>query len=377
MKIIIDRGCESYPLIGHLADQEFYDFDSHTLVPNAVYIFSRQTAANYGVRIKDLISKKLIYVVVANAAEGSETLYAQFLVAGLHELAVEHKILVIGGAPVAGYRCLSIDHFLIEIHNYEENIQVKSRTPEIFEKVNKPYSFLFLNGRLRHHRQWLIKKLRLEGLLDQALWTCLTVDGLNHRSLTLMHEGRDLLDGNEGIKLLPVEYEVDRYKSFQRLPPPNKLNYTKTEIFNNEWGEIYINPLAYIDTYFSLVSETVFDTQDSFRTEKIWKPIVMGHPWIVAANTGYYRDIKNMGFKTFSHVINEKFDDEPHPLRRLEKLFLSVKEIVEGDRQSFLSACQGEVLHNQSLAAELAEKYAKEFPARFVDFLETNVPALY
>jgi hypothetical protein len=33
----------------------------------------------------------------------------------------------------------------------------------------------------------------------------------------------------------------------------------KGKLFNNEWGEIYLNANPYLDTYFSLITETVFD----------------------------------------------------------------------------------------------------------------------
>jgi hypothetical protein len=56
------------------------------------------------------------------------------------------------------------------------------------------------------------------------------------------------------------------------------------------------------------VSETVFTYPYSFRTEKIWKPIAIGHPWIAVSNFGYYRDMHELGFKSFGHLIDEKFD---------------------------------------------------------------------
>jgi hypothetical protein len=52
--------------------------------------------------------------------------------------------------------------------------------------------------------------------------------------------------------------------------------------------------LPYIDTYFSVVTETIFDYPYTFRTEKIWKPMIMGHPFVAAANRGYYRDLHSV-----------------------------------------------------------------------------------
>lgn len=371
MKLVVDRFSESFPLIGHLAEQDFFDFKDHQLVPGAVYVFSRQTAAQNAVELRRLIESKTITVVIANPAEGSETLYAQLLAAGLDDLAKQQKILLVGGGSLTGYKHLSVDHFLIEIHRYKENIQAREQTPDIYQNLDKPYSFLFLNGRQRHHRQWLIKKFRLDGLLDRALWTCLATNRLSPRSLTLMHDGLDLMNSPEKIQFLPRQYEVEKYQQYQTLP--DAQHDTKMHIFNGEWGEIYLNPKAYIDTYFSVVTETVFDTRDSFRTEKIWKPIMMGHPWIAAANHGYYKDIQDLGFKTFGHVIDESFDDEPNPQKRLERISSVVREIAQGDTTSFLSACQENCWYNQQLAQELADRSASQFPDRFIEFLRTNL----
>ena len=101
--------------------------------------------------------------------------------------------------------------------------------------------------------------------------------------------------------------------------------FAKYKLFNNEWGEIYLNANPYLDTYFSLVTETVFDYPYSFRTEKIWKPIAIGHPWVAVANPGFYRDMHNLGFKTFGDLVDESFDLIDNSIDRLERIAVVVE----------------------------------------------------
>jgi hypothetical protein len=127
--------------------------------------------------------------------------------------------------------------------------------------------------------------------------------------------------------------------------------------------------MPYIDTYFSVVTETVFDYPYSFRTEKIWKPIAMGHPWIAVANAGYYRDIRNLGFKTFGHLIDESFDQIDNNQDRIERISQLVEELCQQDLASFLKECYTVCKYNQQHLAEMQIKVRREFPDRFFKFI--------
>ena len=55
----------------------------------------------------------------------------------------------------------------------------------------------------------------------------------------------------------------------------------------------------YTQTFVSLVSESLCDDTILFLSEKIWKPIYMGHPFIVNGNPKTLEYLKSQGFKTF------------------------------------------------------------------------------
>jgi hypothetical protein len=145
--------------------------------------------------------------------------------------------------------------------------------------------------------------------------------------------------------------------------------FAKYSLFGNDWGEIYLNPRPYSDTYFSLVTETVFEYPYSFRTEKIWKPICMGHPFVVAANAGYYRDLHALGFRTFGHLIDESFDSIANVQDRIDRIADIVHDISRNPVE-FMLAAEETSKYNQQHLRVLREQVRREFPQRFFQFIE-------
>jgi hypothetical protein len=89
--------------------------------------------------------------------------------------------------------------------------------------------------------------------------------------------------------------------------------------------EIYDKP--YSATKLSLVSETNICDRP-FLTEKIWKPILMKHPFIVHAGPNYLRTLHELGFKTFDGVIDETYDKVRNDSKRIEEIISSVKKAI-------------------------------------------------
>ena len=55
----------------------------------------------------------------------------------------------------------------------------------------------------------------------------------------------------------------------------------------------------YRKTCFSIVTETHFSNDVLFVSEKIWKPMRYGHPFLVAGTPGTLSYIHQLGFQTF------------------------------------------------------------------------------
>ena len=361
-KLICDTFCEIYSQIEPYCDDSFWDFAQHEPVAGSVTVISRQTFNQHHVRIKELAESGFFYPVLANPTEGSATLKHQCERLGLIDLLKQGRMALVGcGDMEPELPHLFYDSYLCKPYEYQENRDQCARMDEIYAKLYKPYKFLFLNGRTRPHRKYMIESLR--SILDQALWTNLDVSPVySHTYQT------DLLACQTEIKLLPEQYEVPQFHAGLALS--HQMPFVKNELFNNLWGEIYIQAEPYIDTYFSLVTETVCDYPYSLRSEKIYKPIAMGHPWIVTANRGFYRDIRNQGFRTYDHLIDESFDSIDNNQDRLDKIVAVVQDLCQQDLAEFLVAAKQTSKYNQQHMAELGPKIRAEFPQQFLRFVE-------
>jgi hypothetical protein len=378
--LVIDTMSEVYAELSPYAIAEFWNFSEHEPIPNSVYVLGRQQVVENVDKFKRLAEDPAYTMVFGNSAEGSSTLIAQLRVLGLEELVLNNKILLISGGELeTQYPYMLHEHFLIRILDYEENIEQMKRTEEIFSKTNKPYKFLFLNGRARPHRKYLWEHFKRQGLLDNSLWTVLDSRPTVVRNFNFYEGDVNVMATNTPLQSLPTQYEVDRYRNDQRDPdewswagPPNRT-FVKNDLFNNQWGEIYLNADPYIDTYFSIVTETVYDYPYSFRTEKIAKPLAMGHPWICATSRGWYRDIQNLGFQTFGHVIDESFDLIENDQDRMNRIITVVQDLCQQDLASFLQECYNICKYNQQHLAEMRQQVRQEFPNRFKQFIQQHL----
>jgi len=89
---------------------------------------------------------------------------------------------------------------------------------------------------------------------------------------------------------------------------PKFLDYNELE---------YSNPIHldrslfeyYHTSMISIVNESHFnEKKNSFPTDKIFKPIAARQAFIVLSNGGYLKDLRSMGYRTFSPFIDESYD---------------------------------------------------------------------
>ena len=370
-RLVSDNMSEVYDVLLPWTDEKFWDFKRVRLQPGSIYIFGRQHFLDNLPMIRELSETGDYTFIFGNSAEGAWTLESQLKQLKVDDLVREGKILVIGGADISPeYGILTHEHFLPRILDYDENLQAQQHTKEIFTKTDKPYKFLFLNGRARPHRKYLYEQFKRTGALEHSLWTMLDSKPTIVRHFTMIENYINIMATPSELKRLPDKYEVERYRDplFGPIIPDNC--FLKQELFQREWGEIYLTPEPYVDTYFSLVTETICaESPYSFRTEKTAKPLAMGHPFIVASNRGFYQDLHNIGFKTFGHVIDESFDQIEHHQDRMDRIVDIVTDLCQQDLASFLEECYTVCKYNQQRLAELQLEVREEFPNRFTQYI--------
>ena len=363
-RIILDQWSEVYDLLRDHADQEFWRFAELEFDPTAITIIGRVQLKENWYRVCDLAERYPGRIIFCNPAEGSETVLLQLQRLRIDALVRSGKILLLtSGDMDVEFEYIKTDCYFSNICEYTENLAAAQWN--VRDTSDKPYDFLFLNGRLRPHRKYLIDTLRDRSLLKKALWTNLS--SRVEMEFTSKLETKKL----EQIRLLPPEYEIERARP-NLTPAIMDGGFVKHQLFNNTWGDAIINPRAYTDTAFSVVTETIFDYAYTFRTEKIWKPMIMAHPFVVAANAGYYRDLHRAGFRTFGHLIDESFDSITDPQDRIEAVAEVISGIVTNGAASFLAASEDICKYNQQHLREHNRQERIKLPQTMIDFLDAR-----
>ena len=95
-----------------------------------------------------------------------------------------------------------------------------------------------------------------------------------------------------------------------------------------------------------LVTETVATGRRYHLTEKTFKPIALGMPFILVGTQGSLKYLRSYGFKTFSHLWDESYDDESDDSKRIEKIAQVLKQLEHSDRQSIFESAQEIIEHN-------------------------------
>lgn len=114
-------------------------------------------------------------------------------------------------------------------------------------------------------------------------------------------------------------------------------------------------------SYFHIVCETHVDSNDHgvTLTEKIYKPILAGKPFLVVGQKDILKLLRAQGFKTFHPIIDESYDDIEDSYARIDFVCLELKKLNELPLDDFIkmiNSCQDIIQHN----LRLVEHFSKE-----------------
>ena len=178
--------------------------------------------------------------------------------------------------------------------NYDENIYTNECTFD--PKSNLTNLYVCYNRRPRYHRLMM-----LCSLLASNLW---------HRGL-ISHRP-DNFEPYDNT----MTWEFKPYVKMLQAIGPKELDMDLVD--NNP--AIQYNIDHYSQTFLSLIPETGFTNHSIFFSEKIWKSIRIGHPFIIVGSPGMLKGLHNLGFKTFSEWWDESYDDELDLEKRVKKI---------------------------------------------------------
>lgn len=190
----------------------------------------------------------------------------------------------------------------------------------------KNKKFLSFNGSVRMHRFFLASQMIKHKLIDSSYFS---MQFGRHNPNEIQNIFNELKDTQVKWFLPNLGQEVTEILDKNLHLFPINLNWKEDEIFPHHGvkGELYF----YNDSYFSIVTETKFfrdipehyvDAQLDcyFMSEKIIKPIIAKHPFMIMSRPYFLEVLKEIGYKTFHPFINEEYDSIEDDEKRLQKI---------------------------------------------------------
>lgn len=236
-----------------------------------------------------------------------------------------------------------------------------------FSKIKK--TFFCLNRVQRWHRVNLYLLFNQFNLIDD---TYFTMDKVSH-----MHTD----DANYTENLWRDSIDKSLCERFKINEQYIEQIYNKLPLKIDEYGEPAAMAELYnktIDPYYhnsliSVVTETNFANNEIFLTEKIFKPILHRHPFILVGAYKTLDHLKTLGYKTFSDFFDESYDDIEDPKERLVKIVEICKDIQgwpDTKRKTFFYKAMAITNHNYELLTSLyPDKMRRNFWHKLRDFV--------
>lgn len=197
----------------------------------------------------------------------------------------------------------------------------------------RPYRFTILN---RTHKWWratVMADMQRSGILDASQWSYNT-------DITV---GDDPADNPIEIDTLDLR---DHIEDFLRSGP-----YTCDNLTADQHNDHHLHvPTHYTQSYCHIVIETHFDADQSdgaFLTEKTFKPIKHGQPFVIVGAPGSLQALRDLGYRTFDHAIDNSYDQETDNTRRWQKALQAIEQIRSQDPDKWFQSCLDDVIHNQ------------------------------
>ena len=121
---------------------------------------------------------------------------------------------------------------------------------------------------------------------------------------------------------------------------------------SHAWISQLIPRNIYNSAYISIVAETETVPSVFFISEKITRPLLVGHPFVVFGCTGYLQCLRDLGFKTFSPWLDETYDlitDTDKRIVAIVDSVLQFSQFNDSQRQQVCSEMQPVIEHNRRL----------------------------
>jgi hypothetical protein len=178
------------------------------------------------------------------------------------------------------------------------------------QDITIPFTFYVRNS--REFREYLHNNLRQKDVLKYGDWS------YNDNSL------------DDQIIYLPVEKQLSSF-----------------------YNPLGLHLKSYNNSFLDIVCETYNDEQEKYYiTEKTWRPILWGKPFLIAGISGINKRMEKMGFKLFDEIIDYSFDAEYDWQKRMTIISEQVVKLCKSNHnfnELYYDVLYPKINHNRAL----------------------------
>lgn len=259
------------------------------------------------------------------------------------------------------------------------NVYDKNFIESLRMKENKKYLFEALLGTPRLHRSFIMLNfLQNKNLLEKSLVSYRTDFNLDYSyNNKITKYNLESLESNTQ-RLKEMLFNDDNFIKYTHIidhhyPYVSKdlesldSNFDITSLRNNGGfpDEIYRT------TWYSIISETSFIIPT--LTEKLGKMFFTKRIFVVFGSYKLLKKLQAMGFKTFSNIIDEDYDNKITPFERWTMAFNEIQKLSEMDPEKVYAECEATLEHNYNRLFE----YIRECRSEAHSKLLSKIPKEY
>lgn len=210
----------------------------------------------------------------------------------------------------------------------------RNQLSDIKIKKNRKYDFTLLS---RTHKWWrasVVSDLYHSGVLDHSLWSYNTAVNLNEDP------------ADNPLELDSVSSWRNSVTEFVDAGP-----YTCDQFDCQQQNDHHsVNTDLYTESNMQIVLETHFDADQSkgtFITEKTYKPIKYGQPFVIVGPAGTLAELRKQGYSVFDSVIDNSYDLIENNTARWQAIKRSIVKLHSLGTEIAFNKSIDEVAHNQ------------------------------
>jgi len=271
------------------------------------------------VKNKDIIN---LYFLVNNNMS-SKNIVTDAVRAGFSEENVHFTTEITRTRDLAGRSYICSDELLYRQRN--------TSMPTVFHTQHRSKKFTAL---VRTHKEWrayTMARLWSKGLHESGYF------GYNNQ-ITVEEDVNPINTSNLGSLKHHTEF-------FLKLAPFHCDLLTSEQHADMK----YTVDVHHDDAYFNFVIESQL-TGPVRLTEKVFKAIKHCQPFVIAGACGSVKQLREMGYRTFDHVINHSYDQIEDATERWNAVCTEMCRIAKSKKaHAMYIDCKDDLIHNQQL----------------------------